>query len=48
MYIVYLRGFENKPKPKYLIPNSILDKEYKKGVYDRKNNLPNRYLKTEK
>jgi hypothetical protein len=30
MYIAYMRGFENKPKPKY-IKGSLVEKEYDKG-----------------
>jgi hypothetical protein len=42
MYIVY-RGFENKPKPKY-IKGSLVEKSTIKAK-DRVNKLPNRYLK---
>ena len=45
MYIVYLRGFEGKSKPKYVIKGSILAKMFKQGCDDRKNNKINRYLK---
>jgi hypothetical protein len=41
MYIAYMRGFENKPKPKY-----IKEKSNDKGKKDRVNKLPNRYLKS--
>jgi hypothetical protein len=44
MYIA-MRGFENKPKPKY-IKGSLVEKEYDKGKKDRVNKLPNRYLKS--
>ena len=44
MYIAYLRGFEGKPKPKY-IKGSLVEKWYNYGASDRKNNLPNRHLK---
>jgi hypothetical protein len=44
MYIAYMRGFENKPKPKY-IKGSLVEKEFDKGKKDRINKLPNRYLK---
>ena len=44
MSIAYMRGFEGKPKPKY-IKGSLVEKKYNEGAYDRKNNLPNRYLK---
>jgi len=43
MYIAYLRGFEGKPKPKY-IRGSLVEKKYMEGKNDRKNKLPNRYL----
>lgn len=43
MYIAYLRGFENKSKPKY-IKGSLLDIKYKEGKKDRKDGLKNRYI----
>jgi hypothetical protein len=39
-----MRGFENKPKPKY-IKGSLVEKELIKAK-DRVNKLPNRYLKS--
>jgi hypothetical protein len=44
MYIAYMRGFENKPKPKY-IKGSLVEKSTIKKK-DRVNKLPNRYLKS--
>jgi hypothetical protein len=44
MYIAYMRGFENKPKPKY-IKGSLVEKSTIKAK-DRVNKLPNRYLKS--
>jgi hypothetical protein len=46
MYIAYLRGFEGKPRPKY-IKGSLVAKKYSEGAYDRKRGLPNRYLKSD-
>lgn len=45
MAIAYMRGFEGKTSGVYGVKGSLLLKKYKEGVYDRKNNLPNRYLK---
>jgi hypothetical protein len=43
MYIAYMRGFENKPKPKY-IKGSLVEKSTIKAKKTDK--LPNRYLKS--
>lgn len=43
--IQYLRGFEGKKRSGYLIKGTLLEKMYLRGVHDRNNNLPNRYLK---
>ena len=45
MYNVYLRGFEGKPKPKYIIKGTLLDKKYNEGKSDKKKGSLNRYLK---
>ena len=45
MYIAYLRGYEGKPKSKYIKRGTLLDKMYNEGKHDRKKKLPNRYLK---
>jgi len=45
MYIAYLRGFEGKNKPRYAAKGSLVEKKYQEGRRERKNNLPNRYLK---
>ena len=45
---IYLRGYLGKSIPKYVKIRSKLWKRYKEGEYDRKNNLPNRYLKINK
>ncbi len=39
-----MRGFEGKRKPKY-IKGSLVEKKYNEGKSDRKNGLPNRYLR---
>ena len=44
MATAYMRGFEGKQKPKY-IKGSLVENKYNEGKYDRKNKLPNRYLK---
>jgi len=43
MYIAYLRGYEGKSVGVYGLGLNL--KEYNKGKLDRKNKLPNRYLK---
>jgi hypothetical protein len=43
MYIVYMRFWKNKPKPKYIKGKPLSKSEYDKGK-DRVNKLPNRYL----
>lgn len=45
MYMAYLRGFEGKSKPKYIIKGSLLNKKYIEGKEDREKGLPNRYIK---
>ena len=45
MYISYLRGFEGKTRGVYKLKDSLTYKKYTEGKSDRKNNLPNRYLK---
>jgi hypothetical protein len=44
MYIAYMRGFENKPKPN--ISKEALSKKSTIKAKDRVNKLPNRYLKS--
>lgn len=44
MYVAYLRGYEGKLKPKY-IKGSLIEQKYNEGKSDKKNGLPNRYLK---
>jgi len=45
MVISYLRGFDGKTIQGFAKKGSLLYKMYYEGVSDRKNNLPNRYLK---
>jgi len=45
MYISYERGFEGKPIQGFARRGTLLYKVYYEGVSDRKNDLPNRYLK---
>lgn len=44
MYISYLRGYEGKPRKGYGHIESLIQKKWTEGRYDRKNKLPNRYL----
>jgi hypothetical protein len=44
MYIAYMRGFENKPKPIY--QRKPCRKKSTIKAKDRVNKLPNRYLKS--
>ena len=43
MFIAYCRGYEGKSPGPYR--QGLNYKKYKEGLKDRKNNLPNRYLK---
>lgn len=45
MSIAYLRGYEGKPKPKY-IKGSLVEQKYNEGKSDRENDLPNMYIKS--
>ncbi len=44
--IQYLRGYEKKPMSKFVKKGSDEYKKYKEGEFDRKNGLPNRYIKS--
>lgn len=44
--IQYLRGYEGKPISKFVNKGSDEYKKYKERESDRKNNLPNRYIKS--
>ena len=43
--IQYFRGYEDKPMSGFVKKGSDEYKKYKEGEYDRKNGLPNRYIK---